>query len=102
MSRSVHTSRKKLKLALSFDYSSEEERIRVLGKIIDERFLKKTMKENARLKKQSQKNGIKPTRFYLENHSVAAKKSVPSPEARLLAKKCTTKKYGYIKQQPNK
>ncbi len=72
MSRSVHTSRAKFRKAFRSDYSSDQERTRVLGKIIDEVGLKRTMKANARLKKQSQKVGVKPKRAFSEHRAGAA------------------------------
>jgi len=45
MSRSVHTSRAKFRKAFRNDYSTDEERTRVLGKIIDEVGLKRDESE---------------------------------------------------------
>jgi hypothetical protein len=87
MSRSVHTSRPKFRKASQYDYSSDEERIRVLGKIADEVMLKRTMKANARFKKQSGKAGLKPFAVYLEQCAAASKKGSPTPEARKLIQK---------------
>ena len=87
MSRSVHTSRPKFRKAARFDYSSEEERVRVLGKIADDTMLKRTMKANARIKKQGQKAGLKLPPVYVEHRAAASKKSPPTPEAQELAKK---------------
>jgi hypothetical protein len=87
MSRSVHASRPKFRKASKCDYSSDEERIRVLGKIADEVMLKRTMKANARLKKQAEKAGLKQCSVYAENCAAASKKSSPTPEARELVQK---------------
>jgi len=94
MSRSVHFSRAKFRKAFRFEYSSDEERTRVLGKILDEGMLKKSMKANARLKKQSKKNGLKPSRVYVEQRAAASKKSAPSDEAKELVKRHNKKGYG--------
>ena len=96
MSRSVHTSRPKFRKAVKCDYSSEDERIRVLGKIADEVMLKRTMKANARLRKQGQKAGLKLSPVYVEHRAAASKKSLPTPEAQELVKKnyLGTKSYG--------
>jgi hypothetical protein len=94
MSRSVHTSRAKFRKAFRNDYSNEDERTRVLGKIIDEVGLKRAMKANARQKKKSEKAGVKPTRIYLENRAAASKKSVPTEEAKEMVKRHIQKGYG--------
>jgi hypothetical protein len=95
MSRSVHTSRPKFRKAFQSDYSTEEERARVLGKIIDEGMLKKTMKVNARLKKQSKKAGLKqPNVLYPEDRVAASKKSAPTVFAKELVKRHNQKGYG--------
>jgi len=94
MSRSVHTSRPKFRKAFRNDYSTDEERTRVLGKIIDEVGLKRTMKANARLKKQSQKAGLKPKRVFSEHRAATSKKSAPSQQARELVKEHNRKGYG--------
>ena len=82
MSRSVHTCRPKFRKAFQFSYSSDGERTRVLGKIIDEIGLKRTMKWNARLRKQSEKAGLKPGRVYVEPRAAASKRSLPSTKAK--------------------
>ncbi|MFN7141278.1 MAG: hypothetical protein ACK4UN_18275 [Limisphaerales bacterium] len=74
MSRSVHTSRAKFRKAKQFVYSSEEERQEVLGKIIDEKFLKRDLKENAKRKKQAKKAGVKNASLLTPLHAVASKK----------------------------
>jgi len=56
--------------------------------------LKKSMKANARLKKQSKKNGLKPSRVYVEQRAAASKKSAPSDEAKELVKRHNKKGYG--------
>ena len=94
MSRSVHTSRAKFRKAYRFEYSNDEERTRVLGKIIDEVALKRAMKANARLKKNAKENGAKPSRVYAESREAASKKSPPSPAARELVKQHNRKGYG--------
>jgi hypothetical protein len=94
MSRSVHTTRAKFRKAFCNDYSTDEERTRVLGKIIDEVGLKRTMKADARLKKQSQKAGVKQERVYPEHQAAASKKTAPSPQAKELAKRHNQKGYG--------
>jgi O-methyltransferase involved in polyketide biosynthesis len=95
MSRSVHVSRAKFRKAFQANYSTDEERTRVLGKIIDEGMLKKTMKANARLKKQSKKAGLKPTqRVYAEDRAAASKKAVPSADAKDLVKRHNKAGYG--------
>jgi hypothetical protein len=94
MSRSVHTSRAKFRKAFQFAYSSDEERTRVLGKIIDEGLLKHVMKANTRLKKKANKNGVKPSRVYSEPCAAASKKSLPSPAAKELVKQHDRKGYG--------
>jgi len=86
MSRSVHTSRPKFRKAFACNYSSEEERTRALGKIIDEVGLKRAMKANARQKKQSKKAAVKPRRVYLENRAAASKKALPTEEAKEMVK----------------
>jgi hypothetical protein len=68
-------------------FSTDDERTRVLGKIIDEVGLKRTMKANARLKKQSHKAGVKPKRVFPEHRAAASKKSAPSQQARELVKR---------------
>ena len=95
MSRSVHTSRPKFRKAHKHEYSSDEERIRVLGKIADEVMLKRTMKANARLKKQAKKAGLKQSPVYVEHRAAASKKSPPTPEARELVKKSYLGKRSY-------
>jgi hypothetical protein len=94
MSRSVHTSRAKFRKAFRFDYSSDEERTRVLGKIIDEVGLKRAMKANEREKKKSEKAGIKPTRVFSELRAAASKKTPPTDEARELVQRHNQKGYG--------
>jgi len=96
MSRSVHTSRAKFRKAFRFDFSSDEERTRVLGKIIDEAFLKRAMKINARERKKSEKTGAKPKRLYFaEAHAAASsKKTPPTAEARELVRQHNQKGYG--------
>ncbi|MBA4148631.1 MAG: hypothetical protein H0X66_11005 [Verrucomicrobia bacterium] len=94
MSRSVHTSRAKFRKAFRFDYSSDEERTRVLGKIIDEVELKRAMKANAREKKKSEKIGVKPSIVYSEPRAAASKKTPPTEEAKQLVRKHNRKGYG--------
>ncbi len=94
MSRSVHTSRPKFRKAFAFNYSSEEERTLVLGKIIDEVGLKRAMKANARQKKQSQKAAVKPGRVYIENRAASSKKALPTDEAKEMAKRHDRAGYG--------
>lgn len=94
MSRSVHTSRAKFRKAFCFDYSSDEERTRVLGKILDEGFLKRSMKANARQKKKIEKADMKPWKVYSEFRAAASKKTPPSNEARELVKRHNQKGYG--------
>jgi len=66
----------------------------VLGKIIDETLLKRAMKANARMKKQSQKSGLKHQKVYSEQRSAASKKTLPSREARDLVRRNDQKGYG--------
>ena len=94
MSRSVHTSRAKIRKAFRFDYSSDEERTRVLGKIIDEVGLKRAMKANAREKKKSVKAGAKPRRVYLESRAAASRKTPPTDKAKELVRRHNQKGYG--------
>ena len=94
MSGSVHTSRAKFRKAFRFDYSNDEERTRVLGKIIDEVGLKRAMKANARKKKKSEKAGVKPTRVYLESRAASSKKTPPTGKARELVRRDNKKGYG--------
>jgi len=94
MSRSVHTSRAKFRKAFRFDYSSDEERTRVLGKIIDEVGLKRAMKANARKKRKSEKAGVKPKRVYSEPRAAASKKTPPTAGARELVRRHNQKGYG--------
>jgi hypothetical protein len=65
----------------------------VLGKIVDETLLKRAMKANARMKKQSQKSGLKHQKVYSERRSAASKKTLPSPEARELVRRHNRKGY---------
>jgi hypothetical protein len=95
MSRSVHTSRPKFRKAHKHNYSSDEERIRVLGKIADEVMLKRAMKANARLKEQARKVGLNQSPIYVEHRAAASKKSPPTPEARELVKKCYLPRKSY-------
>jgi hypothetical protein len=94
MSRSVHTSRAKFRKAFRFDYSSDEERTRVLGKIIDEIGLKRAMKLNAREKKKSAKAGVNPRRVYVEMRAAASRKTLPTEEAKELVQRHNRKGYG--------
>jgi hypothetical protein len=94
MSRSVQTSRPKFRKAFRFDYATEEERTRVLGKIIDEVGLKQAIRANAREKKKSGKAAVKPTRAYNEYRAAASKKMLPTDEARELVKRHNQKGYG--------
>jgi hypothetical protein len=94
MSRSVHTSRPKFRKAFRADYSTEEERARVLGKIIDEVGLKRTMKANARLENQSKKAGVKHARVYPEQRAAASKKTPSTALAKKLVKEHDRKGYG--------
>ena len=94
MSRSVHTSRPKFRRAFAGNYSTEEERTRVLGKIIDEVGLKRTMKANARIKKQSRQAGVKPASISSEHRVAASKTSQPTQEAMELVKRHNQKGYG--------
>ena len=68
----------------------------MLGKIADEVMLKRAMKANARLKKQSQKAGLKHSAVYVEHRAAASKMSSPTEEAQELVKKnyLGTKSYG--------
>jgi hypothetical protein len=94
MSRSVHTSRSKFRKAFRYEYSNDEERTRVLGKIIDEVGLKRAIKANARLKKQAEKKGVAYSRVYCESRVAASKKALPSQEAKELVKRHNHKRYG--------
>jgi len=94
MSRSVHTSRAKFRTAFQFEYSNDEERTRVLGKIIDEGMLKRAMKANARLKRKAEKSGSAFTQAYAESRMAASKKSLPSPVAKDLVRQHNKKGYG--------
>lgn len=94
MSRSVHTSRPKFRKAFACDYSTEEERTRVLGKIIDEAGLRQAMKANARNKKQSRKAGVKPASIYQEHRAAASKTSEPTDEAKELVQRHNKTGYG--------
>ena len=94
MSRSVHVSRAKFRKAFRFDYSSDEERTRVLGKIIDEDLLKQAMKANARERKKSEKAGVKPTRVFLELRAAASRKTPPTDDARDLVSRHNRRGYG--------
>jgi hypothetical protein len=84
MSRSIHTSRAKFRKASSFDYSTEKERVRVLGKIVDEALLKRDLKENARRKKQAAKAGLERTLPVDSVMSAAWKKAPPSNLAKAI------------------
>ena len=94
MSDSVHTSRPKFRKAFRNDYSTEEERTRVLGKIIDEIGLKRAMKANSRSKKNADKAGIKIGKPFIENKSAASKQSKPSEEAKQMVSRHVKKGYG--------
>jgi len=94
MSRSVHTSRPKFRKAFAFEYSSEEERTRVLGKIIDELALKRAMKANARVKKQCKKAGVEPHVVYQEHRAAASKTSDPTSDSKEMVKRHNQKGYG--------
>jgi len=94
MSRSVHTSRAKFRKAFRFDYSTDEERTRVLGKIIDEIGLKRAMKANAHKKKKCEKAGVKHSRVFVEPRAAASKKTPPSDVAKQLVKEHNRKGYG--------
>jgi hypothetical protein len=94
MSRSVHTSRAKFRKAFRFDYSSNEERTRILGKIIDEAGLKSAMKVNAREKKKCVKAGAKPEKVNWEFRAAASKKTPPTAWARELVRRHNQNGYG--------
>ena len=95
MSRSVHTSRPKFRRAFAGNYpTEEEERTRVLGKIIDEVGLKRAMKANARIKKQSRQAGVKPASISSEHRAAASRTSQPTQEAMELIKRHNQKGYG--------
>ena len=94
MSRSVHASRAKFRKAFQFDYSTDEERTRVLGKILDEKFLKRAMKANAREKRKCEKAGVKHTKVYHESRAAASKKTPPSEMAKQMVKRHNRKGYG--------
>ena len=94
MSRSIHTSRPKFRKAFRFQYSSGDERIRVLGKIIDEVGLKRAMKANARVRKQCRKAGIEPADIYAENRAAASRKSLPTKAAQKKAGRHIQNGYG--------
>jgi hypothetical protein len=94
MSRSVHTSRAKFRKAFRYNYSTDEERTRVLGKIVDEILLKRAMKANEREKKKCEKDGAKPSRVYSESRAAASKRPLPTEEAKALVKRHNQKGYG--------
>jgi hypothetical protein len=94
MSDSIHTSRAKFRKAFRFDYSSVEERTRVLGKIIDEIGLKRSVKANARYKKQADKAGLYHPKVFIENKEAVSKRAMPSEEAMELAVEHIKNGYG--------
>ncbi len=65
-----------------------------MGKIIDEVGLKRTMKANARNKKQCKKAGLKPTSICPEHRAAASKTSRPTDEAKEMVKRHNKKGYG--------
>jgi len=94
MSRSVHTSRAKFRKAFQFDYSNDEERKNVLGKIIDEKFLKRDLKEDAKRKRQSKKVGLRSFESTQPIYGVASKKARASSFAKDIVKGHERKGYG--------
>jgi hypothetical protein len=94
MSDSIHTSRAKFRKAFRFDYSTEEERTRVLGKIIDEVGLKRAVKANARNKKKAGKIGLNLPTAYIETKAAASKKTLPSEEAKQMVARHVKQGYG--------
>ncbi|MEI6349618.1 MAG: hypothetical protein WCP06_00760 [Verrucomicrobiota bacterium] len=65
-----------------------------MGKIVDEVGLKRTMKANARNKKQCKKAGIKPVPIYSENRAAASKTSQPTDDAKEMVARHNKKGYG--------
>jgi hypothetical protein len=85
MSRSVHTSRAKFRKASQFDYSTEQARLGVLGKIIDEKLLKRDLKEMAKQKKQFAKAGLKRVSTPSPIYAAASRKSPASSFSKAIA-----------------
>ena len=94
MSDSVHTSRAKFRKAFQFEYTSEEERTRVLGKIIDESQLKSALKANTRLKRKAAKLGVSVTKKHPELKAASWRQAPPSTEAKLLVGRHNQQGYG--------
>jgi len=94
MSDSIHTSRAKFRKAFRFDYSTDEERTHVLGKIIDEVGLKRAMKANAKNKKKAKKVGLSLPKVFIEDKAAASKKTMPSEEAKQMVARHVKKGYG--------
>jgi hypothetical protein len=94
MSDSIHTSRAKFRKAFRFDYSTEEERTRVVGKIIDEVGLKRAVKANARNKKKAEKVGLNLPKVYIETKAAASKKSLPTEDAKQMVARHVKQGYG--------
>jgi hypothetical protein len=85
MSRSVHTSRAKFRKASQFDYSTEQARLGVLGKILDETLLKRDLKEIAKQKRQFAKAGLKRVSTPSPIYAAASRKSPASSFAKAVA-----------------
>jgi hypothetical protein len=94
MSRSVHATRATFRKAFRFKYSTSEERARILGKIIDQKFLKRDLKENAKRKKQAKKESIKSATLVRALYGTASKKSPVSSFAKSIAAAHDKKGYG--------
>ena len=94
MSRSVHATRSEFRKAFRFDYSSDEERTRVLGKILDKKLLKWAIKLNVRAKKKSDTADRKTKRVYSEEYSALSRKTPPTEEAKEMVRKHNKKGYG--------
>ncbi len=94
MSKSVHTSRAKFRKAFHTEYSSDEERTKTLGKIIDEIGLKRAFKANKKVKKAAAKQGLPYTPTHYEKRDAASKKSEPSQLAKELVERHNRKGYG--------
>jgi len=98
VSRSVHTSRAKLRKAFQFEYSKEDERQRVLGKIIDEAYLKRDLKENVKRKRQTKKAGLKSVGLISPLCAVASKKTPATSPSKKIAKPHDKGGYGRTRE----
>jgi hypothetical protein len=78
MSRSIHTTREKYREAARFDYSNDDTRVNALGKIIDEIYLKRALKENAIRRKQSTEAGLREVALLRPLKAFASKTMIAS------------------------